>query len=382
MSAGGRITDNHLDALYAGDSLLTQVRIVDFPRRSGAAVLMQVTPLDDHRLPPVARVAWFDSPERPSIGDIWELEVRLKRPRGDSNPGLFDFEAWLFRQRINATGYVVNGTRNRLLATRQAHRADLLRQDFVTAALDASGTQESGAVIAAVGVGVRQQISKEQWQRYALTGTSHLMAISGLHIGLAATAAGLLSSLMLGVLRVGTGHYVTAIAIAVAVACAYAMISGLAVPAQRAALMLLIGGVTILRRRQLDVFRTLVLAAAVIFVVQPVATMTPGFHLSFAAVALLLWLSLRKAVQPLTTGPTGRLVKTAHQLVVMQVFLLFGLMPLTALLFQRVAFLAVPANLLAVPLFSIVTVPCTLAGLALLNIWTAAAETLLASGRL
>ena len=66
-----------------------------------------------------------------------------------------------------------------------------------------------------------------------------------------------------------------------------------------------------------------------------------------------------------------------RQLVVMQVFLLFGLMPLTALLFQRVAFLAVPTNLLAVPLFSIVTVPCTLAGLALLKVWTAAAETLL-----
>ena len=193
MSAGGRITDNHLDATFAGDSLLTRVRIVDFPRRSGAAVLMMVTPLDDRRLPPVARVAWFDAPASPSIGDVWELEVRLKRPRGDSNPGLFDFEAWLFRQRINATGYVVNGTRNRLLATRRANRAYLLRQDFVMAALDASGTQESGAVIAAVGVGVRQQISKEQWQRYALTGTSHLMAISGLHIGLAATAAGLLS---------------------------------------------------------------------------------------------------------------------------------------------------------------------------------------------
>jgi competence protein ComEC len=377
MSAGGRVTDNHLDALYAGDSLLTQVRIVDFPRRSGAAVLLLVTPLDDRRLPPVARVAWFDSPERPSIGDIWELEVRLKRPRGDSNPGLFDFEAWLFRQRINATGYVVNGTRNRLLATRQAHRADLLRQDFVTAALDAARTRESGAVIAAVGVGVRQQIAKEQWQRYALTGTSHLMAISGLHIGLAATAAGLLSSLVLGVLRVGTGQYVTAIGIAVAVACAYAMISGLGVPAQRAALMLLIGGITILRRRQIDVFRTLVLAAAVIFFAQPVATMTPGFHLSFAAVALLLWLSLRKGVQPPTTGPTVRLIRSARQLVVMQVFLLFGLMPLTALLFQRVAFLAVPANLVAVPLFSIVTVPCTLAGLALLKVWAPAADMLL-----
>ena len=377
MVAGIRITNNHLDAMFAGDSLLTQVRVIDFPRHSGAAVLMRVAPLDDRRLPPVIRLAWFDSPARPSIGDVWELEVRLKRPRGDSNPGLFDFEAWLFRQRINATGYVVNGTRNRLLGTRRAARVDLLRLDFVMAALDAARTTESGAVTAAVGVGVRQQITREQWQRYALTGTSHLMAISGLHIGLAATAAGLLASFVLGVLRVGTGQYVTAVAIAAAVACAYAMISGLAVPAQRAALMLLIGGITIIRRRQIDVLRTLALAAAVIFVTQPVATMAPGYHLSFAAVALLLWLSMRKAQQPLATGPTGRMVNGARQLVVMQVFLLFGLMPLTALFFERIAFLAVPANLLAVPLFSIVTVPCTLAGLAFLKVWTPAATALL-----
>ena len=377
VGAGTRMTDKHLDAMFAGDSLLTEVRVVDFPRRSGAAVLMQVAPLDDRRLPPLVRVAWYDAPAQPSIGDVWELEVRLKRPRGDSNPGLFDFEAWLFRQRINATGYVVNGTRNRLLATRRAARVDLLRLDFVIAALDAARTAESGAVTAAVGVGVRQAITREQWQRYARTGTSHLMAISGLHIGLAATAAGLLSSLVLGVMRVGTGHYVTAIAIAAIVACAYAVISGLAVPAQRAALMLLIAGITVIRRRQIDAFRILALAAAGIFVTQPVATMAPGYHLSFAAVALLLWLALRKAQQPLAAGAAVRIVNGARQLVVMQVFLLFGLMPLTALFFQRIAFLAVPANLVAVPLFSIVTVPCTLAGLALLKVWAPAAEVLL-----
>lgn len=375
--AGTRIADNHLDDLYAGDSLLTQVRVIDFPRRSAASVLMRVAPLGDHRVPPVTQVAWFDAPVMPSFGDVWELEVRLKRPRANSNPGLFDFEAWLFREKINATGYVVNGTRNRLLATRRASGADLFRLDYVEAAVGASGSAASGAVIAAVGAGVRQNIDREQWQRYALTGTSHLMAISGLHIGLAASAAGLLSAFVLGVLRIGTGHYVAAIVIGVAVACAYALISGLAVPAQRAAVMLVIGGLTIVRRRQIDALRTLALAAAVIFVADPVATMAPGFHLSFAAVAVLLWLALQKAQQPLAKGPAGRIANGVRQLVGMQVFLLFGLMPLTILFFQRIALLAVPANLLAVPLFSVVTVPCALAGLAFLRLWKPAADALL-----
>ena len=104
MLEAGDIIGNRLQATYAGDSMLTSVRIAEPPRISGDSITMRVEPLDDQRIPPRVRVSWFDPPHVPVIGEIWELELRLQRPRGTSNPGVFDYESWLFREKFHATG--------------------------------------------------------------------------------------------------------------------------------------------------------------------------------------------------------------------------------------------------------------------------------------
>ncbi|NNC56422.1 MAG: DNA internalization-related competence protein ComEC/Rec2 [Woeseiaceae bacterium] len=367
LHAGQAIVDERLDKQFAGDSLLTDVRIVDFPKVSASSVTMLVTPLDDSRLPARSRVSWFEPATIPSIGDVWRFELRLKRPRGLSNPGVFDAEAWLFRQKIHATGYVVSGQRNRRLEQGTEGAIDRYRRQFIARAGLAAESSDVAAVLAAVGVGARHQVSREQWHKYAISGTSHLMAISGLHVGLAASVAFLLARVLLGVLRVRANAHNAAIAFGVLVALAYTTVAGFGIPAQRASLMLLVAAAAIVRRRQVDPFSTVAVAALVVFMLDPVATMTPGFLLSFSAVVLLLWLarSRRKRVE------AGCLIARAgdqlRQLAKLQVFLLFGLLPLTVILFQRVALLALPVNLIAVPLFSLVTVPLTLTGLAIGN---------------
>ncbi len=296
----------------------------------------------------------------PRIGQTWQLELRLRRPRGNSNPGVFDYEAWLFRQQIHATGYVVPGKRNRLLTDRSASPLDRLRARFVRDAADAAESPQA-AVLAAIGVGARHRVTQEQWDRFASTGTSHLMAISGLHVGLAATAAFVPLLLLTGILRLRTNAYVFSLFVGVVAAGAYAAISGFGVPAQRALLMLALMALAVARRRQVDPGATLAGAGIAVFLAGPVTTMTPGFNLSFVAVALLFWFGRRH--RPAASGRAGRLLRGVGELVTMQVVLLAGLMPLTILEFRRVAPLAVPANLVAVPVFSVVTVPLTLAGL-------------------
>jgi len=377
VHAGLTIIDARLDERFAGDSLLTRVQIVDFPEAKGASVLLLVSPVDDRRLPTLSRVSWFEPPVRPAIGDIWEFELRLRRPRGNSNPALFDYEAWLFRNRIHASGYIVPGKRNRLIASTSASAIDRIRQRFVDDALAATRSRDAAAVLAAVGVGARHNVSQQQWERYALTGTSHLVAISGLHIGLAATTAFLLVSAALGALRLFPNPYVAALLCSVAVAASYAVVSGFGVPAHRATVMLLAIVVAIVRRRLVAPVSVLAAAALLIFLLDPVATMTPGFLLSFTAVVLLLWLARRRRASPNHVSLLGRGWQACRQLVIMQSFLLLGLMPLTVLIFQRIAFLSLPANLIAVPLFSIVIVPLTLAGLALGAASGAAAKALL-----
>jgi competence protein ComEC len=355
MLDGAGIVGKRLDDRYAGDSMLVRLRVADFPRRNGSNVTMTMVPLDDPRVPPRVRLSWFEPLVMPRIGETWELEVRLRTPRGSLNPGGFDVETWLFRERFHATGYVVEGKRNRLLWSGGASPVDAFRARFVARARAATGSPETAAVLAAIGVGARHHVSRPQWDRFAATGTSHLMAISGLHVGLAAVAGFGLGFGLAVAVPGRRNHYLAAVLLGVLVAGAYAVVSGFGVPARRAIVMLLVAGICVARRRQVDPAITVALAAIVVFVTDPVSTLTPGFHLSFAAVVVLLWLARRRGA----TG--GRVSGPVRQLVVMQIFLMFGLAPLTATMFARFAVLATPVNLLAVPVFSFVTVPLTLA---------------------
>jgi competence protein ComEC len=364
LLAGQGVVDARLDSRYEGDSILAQVRVVDFPEFSDSSVVMLLAPAGDSRLPARLRVSWYDPSARPALGDVWELELRLRRPRGTTNPGDFDYEAWLFRNAIQATGYVVDGKRNRLVSTGWLSPAELIRSDFVRQAEAASGSANIAAVLAAVGVGARHGVSTEQWRRYAQTGTSHLMAISGLHVGLAASFTAFLTLIVLGTLRLNTNNVLIGAMAGVVAASCYAGLSGLGVPAERAALMLLIAMIVLARRRQVSGVTILATAAMLVYVRNPLAIMTPGFNLSFAAVVLLLWLARHRNV---VLSPDGgrllRIVDGARGLIRMQLYLLFGLAPLTLLFFQRFAPLSIPTNLVAVPLFSFLSVPATLTGL-------------------
>lgn len=362
VGAANVVVDSRLSQEFVGDSIMTEVRIADFPQRRGSTVSLIGEVRDNPWVPERIRISWFEPGADLQFGDIWRLELRLRRPRGNSNPGVFDYESWLFRNGISATGYVVDSTRNEKLGQAQTGVVDKLRRSVVQRLLESGIDRERAGVLAAISVGARHLVSQEQWNRYARSGTSHLMAISGLHVGMVAVAGYLLAAAVAGLLRVRVNQHRLATFLSLVCALAYALVSGLGVPAQRAVVMIALTVLAVLGSRMMRPFNVIAAACILTASVAPLATLAPGFKLSFSAVLVLLWITRQRV--PRVSG-VSRTWRSAGALASVQISLLLGLLPLTVVLFDRVALAAPAVNLFAVPVFSFVTVPLTFAGLLL-----------------
>ena len=75
------VIESRLRASFEGDSMLTVVRIIDFPRARGSSVSFMAEAVDDRRIPPRVRISWFQPLHKPEIGEVWQFELRLKPPR-------------------------------------------------------------------------------------------------------------------------------------------------------------------------------------------------------------------------------------------------------------------------------------------------------------
>ncbi len=353
------VIDARLAPRYAGDSIVTEVEVLGFPAIRDGSIRFLARPLDRPTLPERVWLLWDEPPAAVRGGDRWELVVRLRRPRTAGNPGAYDPEAWYFSQRVGAAGRVVAHPRNRLTGAGFGSALLRLRQRLADRIGAAVGSTGSAAVLAAITVGSRHGLGTEQWERFARTGTSHLMAISGLHVGLAALAVYALvrGGLFVAGFRGRARHLASLLALVAAGL--YVCVSGAAVPALRAGLMLGLGTLAWLRLRPQRFLGTWSLAAAAIAAVDPLAVGSAGFVLSFGAVLLLLW-QARLALPP--GSQRCRWLRVAASV---QIALLLALLPATALLFGRFAPAAPLINLLVVPVFSMLTVPLALLGLIL-----------------
>jgi competence protein ComEC len=365
FAARGSLNDRLAPGLQ-GQTVSVTVRIADFPEEWPGSVRFVAETKGDAGLPGRVRLSWYDAKDLPKLGETWHFEVRLKRPRGLANDTGFDYELWLARQNIGATGYVVAGSGNARADGIAVDRRSATRQRLVDRIVNVTGNGDASAVLLAIAVGARHLISKEQWERYAISGTSHLMAISGLHIGLAAVGAWLLARAIFPIVCRSANARDLAALTAVLAACAYAEISGFGIPAQRATLMILLVMLAFVLRRQLTSDKIIAASCVLIFVSDPLAIHAPGFKLSFGAVAILMWVARQRDVG--TNGKVSRLqtiVAAARRLSALQVTLLLGLFPMTVFVFGRVSWVAPGVNLLVLPLFNLVTVPAALLGLLL-----------------
>ncbi len=325
-------------------------------------------------IPGSIRLSWRGADRTVALGERWRFVVRLRPPRGFANPGGFDYEAWLFRAGIAATGYVVESADNARLSAPAGHwRVAALRQWLHDRVVSADPEERATAVLAALTVGARGGFDAALWELFRRTGTTHLMSISGLHVSMVSGLAyGLLAALWrrLGGLGTRLPAQQAGAWAAVAAALGYSALAGFSVPTQRSLLMgAVVLGAVLLRRVQRP---SLVLAVALLAVLlaDPMAVLAVDFWLSFGAVAVILLAAAGRGL-----GDWRHRLGTWARV---QLAITFALAPVTLLLFQQVSLVSPVANAWAIPWFGLVVVPAALVATAVLALAPALGAPLLA----
>lgn len=299
-------------------------------------------------------------------GARWQLQVRLRRPRGLGNPGAFDLERSALQQGIAAVGHVRDHPGNAELAP--GGGIDAWR-DRVSARLRAEiAAPRTAALLAGLAVGDRRGFDERDWTTLRRTGTSHLFAISGLHVGLVAGLAGWLGLILArrwpALLRLAPAR-LWALPPALALATVYAALAGFQIPTRRSLAMLAVAALALALRRGTGAWQAFALALAVVLVLDPLALLATGAWLSFLGVAFLLLAAGARS-------PWWQALPRAQWAVAI------GLLPAGVAFFGQASWAAPLVNLLAVPWVALTVVPPLLLGVGLLALAPVLASLLLA----
>lgn len=304
------------------------------------------------------RVHWYEPDQLIQSGERWRLSLKLRKTRNFYNKGGFDYESALLSKGIRYTAYIRDNPER--IKIDSGKYLDPLRQTLASHINRAIPDSSFTGILQALVIGDRSEISIAQWETLRRSGTLHLMAISGLHIGM---IAGIGYFLGAGAWRLwpraclyGSAPDIGAVT-AILFAVFYSALAGFSLPTQRALIMLGAVMLALVLRRRVLPRSTLSLALFIVLILDPFSVTQAGFWLSFVAVALLLLALERKPGD-------SRITQWSRA----QWVLLIGLLPLNLLFFKGTPLVSPLANLIAIPWVGITVLPPSLLGSFLLGL--------------
>ncbi|MDB3945786.1 DNA internalization-related competence protein ComEC/Rec2 [Gammaproteobacteria bacterium] len=379
--ASAMIIESRPNSVYLNKPVEITGRVLGMPGRDALAArfdfLVQSWAVNGYFEKPniTIRLRWYGNAPKIEAGDQWRLWVKLRKPRGYRNRHGFDYEQYLFQKGVSSTGYVLGNppsTHQRLSTRAEVDRSRSRFSDFLTAhepPLLAKG------VLAALAVGDRSGISRQRWEILRQSGLGHLVAISGLHVGLAATFGFIVIGRLWRLVGTLTGKIPARHAGlwgALLCALAYSVLSGFPVSTVRAFIMISLAAVLLFAMRRPRPENLLATAMLAVGITQPLSVFSPGFWLSFAAVWLIFRFVVDLHFTPSYWDKPGRceaktwfhsLLFYAQTLMRLQIVLLIGLAPLLFIWFGEISLVSPIVNFFAVPVFELIVVPLTLTGL-------------------
>ncbi|MCL6269791.1 DNA internalization-related competence protein ComEC/Rec2 [Sansalvadorimonas sp. 2012CJ34-2] len=343
-----------VDAELTGKDLLLSGSVISLPSESGGSTRFIFQVPSGQKPSGNISLNWHDAPDG-LAGQKWKLCIRLKRPNGFVSPGVRDYQAWLMRQNIIATGYVRQSPQNEMLGDAKTSLAAGIRAPISNWLTENLSVSFSGLVKALL-LGDTRGLTSDDWQLFRDTGTIHLLVISGLHVSLVAMVGwvlmrgfGLLGLLPLNHIPLSSFASVCGLILALI----YGALAGFGLPVQRALVMLTAGVGSLLLGFRLPIVTVLLVALISVLLIDPLAGTSSGFWLSFLAVSVLLYMfSHRK-------GRNG-----VQQLIMAQFVIAVALAPVLAGFQQPVSLLSPLVNLVSIPLVGGIVVPLMLASLA------------------
>ncbi|HAI58772.1 MAG TPA: hypothetical protein DCM32_02720, partial [Xanthomonadaceae bacterium] len=369
---GQQAMAGRLPAALDGQRVVLDLRIVDLPERGryGARFRAEVlrgigsagpgdpAVLVGHRL----ALRWYGGGAALRPGEVWRLPVRLQALQPAAGPGRGDAAKRALLDGVAGEGQVQGDRRPLRLAP--ARGIDALRERIAARIVAALGPAQA-RFVAALAVGDTRGLDRADWDWLRRFGLTHLVAISGFHVALVA-GLGVLAVRGLWALAPGLAlrwrRPQAAAVAAFAVAFAYAALAGFSLPTVRTVLMIAVAAWVVSRRRRVPPAQGLLVAVALIAVIDPFALLTPGFWLSCGGVAWLIWCLPRQA------NPWD-----ARAFLWAQWVATLGLLPIAAAFFLQVPIAGPLANLVAIPWISLVVVPLSLLGVLLLPLGEAVA---------
>jgi competence protein ComEC len=293
----------------------------------------------------LVQLNWALPAQLPQTGQQWQFNVRLRPVAGVANPGGINREANALLQRLLAQGSVKTDGKAQLITQRYS-----LRQSIVTHIAQTTAALPSAPLLLALSVGDRQ-FSTQLWQGLLQSSLAHLMAISGLHIGLIFGWGLWLLRLLPLPVALSALQQPLALTGALLLALVYAWLAGFAVPTVRAAFALLLLVLALLQHKSLSYSHYWLLLTALLLLFEPFFVLSKSFWLSVLAVAVIFFLLWQNRSD--LSGWRNKLLLFLRFQLSLSLFMAL----LSVLMFGGSSWLALLSNLLFVPWCSIIAIP-------------------------
>jgi competence protein ComEC len=310
-------------------------------------------------------------------GELWRVNVKLSPPHGIASPAAFDQEQWLMTQHIGAIGNLESATLMksdagglRIFLDKVDRFRNQLRDHLAELDSPARG------VLLGLLTGDSVLIDPDLRQLYQHAGISHLMAISGPHVVLAALMMAWVLQQILNVTPLIYLHVprkFLLMPMVMIMLLSYALLAGWGLPAQRTVLMVGVSMLFTLWGRIQSTYLILLIALSIILLIDPLAIYQSGLWLSFVATAILISF----ARQPLPAGTwRQRTTQEVKLLFKLQAAMFVLLIPPTLAFFHQISLFSILVNLIAIPLIGLIVVPLALMALFIWPVWTGLADAL------